>query len=85
MIVTGATGFIGSHLVFELLLSGDEVTVLTRSVAKAYRLFEDRVNIVAYHSKQYYQLCRCERQIDIFYHLAWGGVAPEMKNDLDSD
>ena len=34
-LVTGATGFVGSHLVEALRARGDEVTALVRSPAKA--------------------------------------------------
>lgn len=44
--VTGATGRIGGLLVEELTGRGDEVTVLTRSPAKASRRFGDRVQAV---------------------------------------
>jgi nucleoside-diphosphate-sugar epimerase len=37
--VTGATGFVGSHLVEALIDRGDEVTSLVRSPAKAQRVF----------------------------------------------
>ncbi len=40
--VTGATGFVGSHLVDALLARGDEATCLVRSPAKAARVFPDR-------------------------------------------
>lgn len=35
VLVTGASGFVGKRVVKELLSSGDEVVVLTRSIAKA--------------------------------------------------
>jgi nucleoside-diphosphate-sugar epimerase len=40
--VTGATGFVGSHLVEALLARGDDVAALVRSPAKADRLFTER-------------------------------------------
>jgi uncharacterized protein len=50
--ITGATGFVGSHLVARLLKDNHEVKVLTRSVEKARRAFADdrfkRLEYVAY-------------------------------------
>ncbi len=40
--VTGATGFVGSHLVEALLERGDDVTTLVRSPAKAQRVFPNK-------------------------------------------
>lgn len=40
--VTGATGFVGSHLVEALLARGDDVAALVRDPAKADRRFSDR-------------------------------------------
>ncbi|MBX3734503.1 MAG: NAD-dependent epimerase/dehydratase family protein [Verrucomicrobiae bacterium] len=44
-LVTGATGFIGRHLVWQLLRSGATVRVLCRSAQKARTLFGDAVEI----------------------------------------
>jgi nucleoside-diphosphate-sugar epimerase len=41
-LVTGGTGFVGSHLVEHLLAAGHDVTCLVRSPAKARALFADR-------------------------------------------
>ncbi len=38
--LTGGTGFIGSHLVLELLASGDEVTILARNPSKVPQFLE---------------------------------------------
>ena len=46
VIVTGATGFIGSHLTRHLVASGHEVIVLTRNADKAYDRFGPAVRIV---------------------------------------
>lgn len=39
ILVTGGTGFVGKPLVESLLLRGDSVTVLTRSIEKAQAVF----------------------------------------------
>ena len=45
VLITGATGFIGTHLVHRLLARGDALIVLTRSLARARRLFGNEVQI----------------------------------------
>ena len=81
VVVTGATGFIGSHLVKRLLDNSIEITALVRDIDKARSILDERVNIIAYHSDAYDKLADSSQDIDVFYHLAWEGVAPERKND----
>ena len=45
VLVTGATGFIGSHLVEQLLESGQRVRVLTRPAARAKNTLTDHANL----------------------------------------
>lgn len=45
-LVTGATGFVGSHLVEALRHRGDSVTALVRSPAKAARVLGDGIRLV---------------------------------------
>ena len=74
---------------FEVLLTGNrlstdnniDVTVFVRNYEEAYKLFADDVSIILFHSKEYEALLNSVKNIDVFYHLAWGGVAPEKKND----
>ncbi len=80
-VVTGGTGFIGSHLVRELIKNGTEVIVLVRDASRAKDIFGDDTKIVEYHSEGYDALAKDAPSIDVFYHLAWEGVAPEKKND----
>jgi hypothetical protein len=46
VLVTGATGFIGTKLVYRLIERGDRVTVLVRNRAKAFDLFGPQAEIV---------------------------------------
>ena len=80
-IVTGATGFIGSWLVQELLENGYVVTVVVRDRMRLLSGFERSCEVIekdisAITSKD---IERC----DVFFHLAWNGVATDKKNSLD--
>ena len=47
VLITGATGFIGRHLVRRLLARGDALIVLTRSPARARKLLGLQVRITS--------------------------------------
>lgn len=83
-IVTGATGFIGSWLVQELLKNGVETTVVVRDRFKL--LFEFRENpqciIVEKSIEELTVVDFKDLDYDVFFHLGWGGVAPEQKNEI---
>lgn len=80
-LVTGATGFIGSRLVRELTDNNIDVIALVRDTQKARVILGEKVEVIGYHSYEYDALMSGGYQIDVFYHLAWEGVAPEKKND----
>ena len=80
-IVTGATGFIGSWLVQELLENDYFVTVVVRDKTRLLSDFEKNCEVIqkdisAITSKD---LGSC----NVFFHLAWSGVASDKKNALD--
>ena len=85
-IVTGGTGFIGSWLIEELLCKGVEVVTLVRDRSRLLK------NIAVHpHCRVVEGELSClspERLFsgdgyDVFYHLGWGGVSPEHKNDVE--
>lgn len=76
-IVTGATGFIGSHLCHELSSNGVSVTALLRNENRD-RLPYDANSIRC--GMDDYPLLNAV-SADIFYHLAWEGATGEGRND----
>ena len=84
-VVTGGTGFIGSWLIEELLRNGIKVVALVRSRNRVLkdiashsncRIVEGEISDIL--SEQIFM----EEGYDVFYHLGWGGVSPEHKNDV---
>jgi nucleoside-diphosphate-sugar epimerase len=69
-LVTGATGFVGSHLVEALRRRGDEVTVLARSARKAEALQPLGVRVVSGDLRDTAALARAAEGQDEVYHVA---------------
>lgn len=85
VIVTGGTGFIGSWLILELLSNGYEVTAIVRDKQKLLpQIRENRT--CSYVEKAIENLSEDDFErdaaYDVFFHLAWGGVSSEFKNDV---
>lgn len=81
VVLTGGTGFIGSWLVEEMIEQSLEVVMLVRDVAGCSFCGRSGVTVIQYHSSEYEQLKERKEPIDAFYHLGWGGVATQDKND----
>lgn len=84
-IVTGGTGFIGGWLIQELLSKNISVTAIVRDKSKLSaeciqnaKLIVIEKSILEINEKDFN-----EKEYDCFFHLAWGGVAPESKNDIE--
>ncbi len=76
VLVTGATGFVGGHLVDQLLDRGDQVTALVRSPPKAARLAERGVRLVVGDLGDPAALAAGAAGQDIVYHVAGLTGAP---------
>ena len=83
IVITGATGFLGSHLAQWFLEQGDRVYALVRpGSAKLQYLPEHRNLIPVYGTME--EAAGCVEEIghaDAWFHFAWGGVNRE---EIDS-
>ena len=69
-LVTGATGFVGSHLVDHLVARGDEVTAMVRSPAKAARVLPPSVRLVEGDLHSLAALAAAVAGQETVYHVA---------------
>jgi dihydroflavonol-4-reductase len=68
--VTGATGFIGSHVVRLLRLRGDRVRILARESSRAHNVEELGCEIVVGDIREASSLVRCVQGCRTVYHIA---------------
>ncbi len=80
VIITGANGFIGRHLVREIVRQGAEVTAIVRNGSRFSDCLDGHVVIV--EADDYERADLKHSGYDAFYHLAWGGVDARQKKDL---
>lgn len=69
-LVTGGTGFVGSHLIDRLIAEGDEVTALVRSPARAAGLGECGVRLVPGDLHDAEAMRQAAAGQDVVYHVA---------------
>lgn len=84
VVITGATGFIGSWLVKEMLQNQIEVIALVRDMhTDRFDSLANRrlLRLIQYHTAEFMELEKESGTIDAFYHLAWAGVSTKQKND----
>lgn len=89
IIVTGATGFIGSALCKEMLENGHEVIAVVRPGSdKREKLnfnidYQSRLQILELALSDMAQLSQMITEADVFYHLAWNGSSGSAREDFD--
>ena len=81
VMVTGATGFVGSHLVEALRQRGDDITALARSSRKAEPLTALGVSVIAGDLHDLPALQRAVEGQEVVYHVA-GLVAARNEADF---
>jgi nucleoside-diphosphate-sugar epimerase len=82
-IVTGASGFIGTHLVTRLLAEGSRVSVLVRPSSVLPAEWRDRVRVVTCEDFSEHGLRRLlHGAVETVFHLAAYGVRPNHR-DID--
>jgi nucleoside-diphosphate-sugar epimerase len=74
--VTGATGFLGQHVVLRLLAQGDDVRILARDTAKAKRLVDRGAEAVVGDVGDPEILRKALHGVTAVYHLAGKLFAP---------
>lgn len=79
-LVTGATGFVGSHVVEALARRGDTVTVLARSAARAAPLAPFGVRVALGTLDDAASLAAAVGDAEVVYHLA--GLTAGTETDL---
>ena len=82
-ILTGATGFVGKWLIKILLEADVDVTVIVSDKNKLDMNFVDKIHIYECEYYNYDTLEISASKYDVFYHLAWDGVASKDKDKLD--
>lgn len=85
VVITGATGFIGSSIANEFLNDGYSVTVLTRKDSSISRLknIQSKIKFIEYSTldPKFFDFSKVKEGANIFVHCAWRGVLGSDRNE----
>nr|WP_320134805.1 TIGR01777 family oxidoreductase [uncultured Amphritea sp.] len=76
VLITGATGFIGAHLVPRLLQDGHELIIMSRSAQKAQKQFGTAIRVITRPDQ-----IQSDEQVDGIINLAGAGIADKRWNE----
>ncbi len=82
ILVTGATGFLGTALVTELVKRGEEVRVLARDEQKARQQFGEAVTIITGEIADVKEVERAVEGASVIYHLVGRLYHPSVPTEL---
>ncbi len=82
-VVTGATSFIGQHLVTELTKNGYKVYAVVRPSSLKRHIFDNNlcVEILTEDIKNIYNLTKKIGKADYFIHLGWDGIGASGRSN----
>ena len=85
IVITGATCFLGRHLVQLLLSKGDVVYAVCRDKAKCKIVLgdSDKLHVVEVQMKDYACLAEKIEHADVFVNLAWDGTGHDGRNNKE--
>lgn len=86
IVITGADGFIGSHLVKQFVSQGYSVTAIIMENSPIRHRIEGitNVDIVEADLSRWEAITsRMPKNPTAFFHLAWAGVSPEGRNSVE--
>jgi len=87
ILITGANGFMGRNLVNSLVQSDNEIFAFVYPNAKTDFTFPfaKNLHIISCDLNDIFDYENIiPNNISVMYHLAWHGVSPELRNDLDA-
>ncbi|MCR5544598.1 MAG: NAD(P)-dependent oxidoreductase [Eubacterium sp.] len=84
IIITGATSFIGIHLINELLKNEVCIYAVIRpqSNNRSRLPIDSRINVIELEMEEYDRLPDLIEKADHFYHLAWQGTRVPLRDDI---
>src|SRR5581483_1469777 len=83
-LVTGATGFLGGHLLEALLTQGESVRALVRTTGKAAGLRERGIDVRIGDVRDSAAVQEAVRGVNVVFHCAASGGTHPSKQDIHS-